>query len=58
MITTETDCRSEEGITVGLIDSIIAISRVLANRDFSSPSVIEALKDLREDSDLNSILDQ
>lgn len=31
-----TDCRSEEGITVGLIDSIITATRVLSSRDQSS----------------------
>lgn len=29
---TKTDCRTEEGITVGLIDSLITISRVLRQR--------------------------
>ena len=28
---TETDCRTEEGITVGLIDSAITVARVLAS---------------------------
>lgn len=32
---TSTDCRSEEGITVGLCDSLIAIARVLAKRDLT-----------------------
>lgn len=53
------DCRSEEGITVGLIDSLISISRVLSKRDLSGNSVAvrEALKDLLQDSDLKLILE-
>lgn len=54
---TVTDCRSEEGITVGLIDAIISIARVLAKRDLSqSIAVIEALVDLRCDDDLKIVL--
>lgn len=52
-----TDCRSETGITVGLIDAHITISRVLSSRDMSSPEVIEALKDLKADSDFKVLLD-
>lgn len=54
--TIETDCRSEEGITVGLIDSLISISRVLSKRDFSSRAVQESLCDLFGDEDFNTIL--
>lgn len=46
-----TDCRSEVGITVGLIDSIISIGRVLAKRDLSAPEVTNALADLIADED-------
>lgn len=49
---TKTDCRSEDGITVGLIDGIIAAARVLSKRDLSSPAVVEALKDIRADEDV------
>ena len=52
------DCRSEEGITIGLIDSLISISRVLAGRDFSHPATIEALKDLGSDDDFNLIVEK
>lgn len=52
---TITDCRSEEGITVGLIDSIISICRVLHTRDFDTPQVQEALKDLGSDFDFSYI---
>ena len=45
-------CRSDEGVTVGLIDGIISIARVLARRDLTPPIVVEALADLREDEDL------
>jgi len=51
------DCRSEEGITVSLIDALIAIGRVLARRDLgSSGHVKEALKDLALDADIQLIL--
>lgn len=43
--------RSEEGITVGLVDAIIGIIRVLAPRDMTPGSVQEALADLFEDPD-------
>ena len=46
------DCRSPEGITIGLIDGIIAMARVLRHRDGSSEEVQEALKDLRGDEDM------
>jgi len=53
---TETDCRTEEGTTVGLIDSMITLGRVLAKRDLSTLAVLEALRDLRTDSDVASLL--
>jgi hypothetical protein len=46
------DCRSPEGVTVGLIDSIITTARVLRGRDLSHPAAREALADLREDEDV------
>ena len=54
----ETDCRDEAGITVGLIDSLISISRVLVGRDWTAPVVVEALKDLRQDLDMKKILEE
>jgi len=58
----KTDCRSETGITVSLIDSLISISRVLAprlkkikGRELSKP-ILEALDDLYQDEDLLYIL--
>lgn len=50
-------CRSEEGITVGLVDALIAINRVLAPRDMSTKNVQEALADLFEDSDFRKVRD-
>lgn len=46
---TTTECRSPEGITVGLIDAINTVSKVLVLQDLSHPAVIEALRDLRDD---------
>ena len=54
--TSKSDCRSPEGITVGLIDSIITAARVLSYRQFTHAAVLEALKDLREDSDVKRLL--
>lgn len=51
-----TDCRSETGVTVGLVDSLITIARVLRTRDLSAPAVVEALKDLAADEDLAQVL--
>ena len=51
----ETDCRSEEGVTVGLIDALIAICRPLATRDLATPATCAALEDLRSDSDALAI---
>lgn len=53
---TSTDCRSEVGVTVGLIDTIITVSRVLIKRDLSSVEVREALKDLHLDEDVRRIV--
>jgi hypothetical protein len=50
------ECRSEEGITIGLIDAIISISRVLSVRDLTARSVAEALLDLSDNTDLLNIL--
>lgn len=51
------DCRSEEGITIGLIDAMISIARVLARRDLEeSQAVKEALADLHADEDIALIM--
>lgn len=51
-----TDCRSEEGVTVGLFDGLIAIARVLRTRDLSHHAAVEALADLRDDEDVAFLL--
>lgn len=55
MTSTITDCRTEEGITVGLIDALISVCRVLTERDASSVAIKEALKDLYSDPDVISV---
>lgn len=56
-VTETQSCRSIEGITVGLVDAIIGIVRVLAPRDLSTANVQEALADLFEDSDFRTVRD-
>lgn len=51
-----TDCRTETGTTVGLVDALIAILRVLAPRDLTPTEVQEALADLHADEDLWRVL--
>lgn len=41
-----TDCRTEEGITVTLIDTISFLMGQLMKRDLDNPNAQEALKDL------------
>lgn len=38
------DCRCENGITIGLVDSLITICRLLKVRDLSDSNVNQALK--------------
>lgn len=52
-----TDCRSEEGVTIGLLDSIIFIARVLAKRDFQPQEIQSALRDFRNDEDVKKLWD-
>lgn len=56
MTDSTTDCRTEEGVTVGLVDAIITAARVLAARDLSPSAVREALADLRQDEDVAALL--
>jgi hypothetical protein len=51
-----TDCRSEEGITIGLLDGIAATCRVLRSRDLTHPAVVAALHDLAQDRDVHGVL--
>lgn len=53
-----TDCRSEDGITVGLIDAIITLCRILRDREIDSYEVLEALKDLKEDEDFIHLMER
>lgn len=56
----ETDCRTPEGVAVGLIDGVIAICRTLRTampETLEHPAVIEALKDLRDHEDVLAILE-
>lgn len=55
---TSTDCRSDEGVTVGLIDAIITQCRVLKGRDFTTPAIQAALVDLYSDSDWTTLRDR
>lgn len=51
-IATSTDCRSEEGIAVGLIDGLISIYRALSRLDLTGwAAVRQALLDLLGDED-------
>lgn len=56
-----TDCNTPEGITVGLIDALMSIARVLKPRlqaasekyeGYSYVPLQEAMKDLQQDSDV------
>lgn len=55
------DCRSEIGMTVGLIDSIITIGNVLSDRDLSDPvgenEISKALDDLRASDNMKMLMD-
>lgn len=50
------DCRSEVGIAVGLIDTILTAANVLRGMDLSHVEVVEALKDLRSSPELRKLL--
>lgn len=50
------DCRSEEGVTQGLVDAVISIAHVLSTRDLTPVPVAEALLDLRSDPDVLRLL--
>jgi hypothetical protein len=49
------DCRSEAGVTIGLIDAIISIARIVAKRDLKNLEIEEALLDFLDDDDLLTI---
>jgi len=52
------ECSSQDGITIGLIDSIITNVRILKERDIehASPEVLDALQDLSEMGELYFLL--
>lgn len=50
-----TDCRSQEGITVSLLDGIMATCRVLRTRDLQHPAAVAALHDLAQDRDVHAV---
>ncbi len=50
------ECRSDVGITVGLVDSLLTIARVLKTRDLSSRDVQHALSDLRSDDAIFALI--
>lgn len=51
-----TNCRSEIGITVGLVDSLISICRILKPRLKDDEAILGAIADLRDDEDLAAIV--
>lgn len=44
-----TDCKSPDGITVGIIDAIITLCHLLQSRSIDSQEAKEALRDLLTD---------
>lgn len=46
-----TNCREETGITVGLMDGIIAQVRILRKRKLKSKEINEVFQDLADDED-------
>ena len=47
----ETDCREPVGVTVGIIDAVITLCRLLRSREIDALAIREALKDLSDDED-------
>ena len=52
-----TDCRTEIGVTESLIIGIIGAARILVKRDLSSPEVQSALRDLSNDEDVKTLME-
>jgi hypothetical protein len=61
----KTDCRTQEGIVVGLIDALISICRILPselnklkkeNHGELSEATVHALQDLTQDKDVLDVL--
>ena len=51
-----TECRSEDGITIGLLDTIMTAAHALKGRSLSSIAVVEAMKDFYCDPELRVLL--
>jgi hypothetical protein len=56
--TVNSDCRDDEGITVGLMDGIIAQIRILRDRKLDGKEVKEVFKDLAADEDFKWLCDK
>ena len=52
----EVSCRSDEGVTVGIVDAIITSLRLLKNRDLKPQSIQEVLLDIGDDPDFSHLL--
>ena len=52
----EISCRSDEGITIGLIDSFITNLRLFRGRSLASQDIQEALLDVADDPDFGYFL--
>jgi hypothetical protein len=52
----KSDCRKPDGISIGLIDGMLAMARVLRKSDLSAKEVQEALKDLQADEDMKFLM--
>lgn len=52
-----TECRTETGLTVTLIDGIMGMARIVVDRDISPSEVQEALLDLRDDESMKRLMD-
>ena len=53
---TSTDCRSEVGTTVGIVDSIIVLMGLLEERDHYQPEVKAALMDLTSTEEFHTLV--
>jgi len=58
MVDEPLDCKSEPGLVVGMIEAIMTLAAMIWEKLPSDhPAVIEALRDLRTDPDLRSLLE-
>lgn len=49
------DCRSPEGVAIGLVDGMLAAAQILSTAR-RTPALLEALRDLQEDPAVRSLL--